>query len=715
MKYADLTPTSRRNMKNSIFFVFAVVVLCMLFVSGCTEQEAPPVATIVNYMAEQEYVRIYSYLSRESKDNITIDEFSTRFETIYSEMMINAMYVNVNDYKYEDDTCTAYYDIIFDTGRFGRATLAYEQLFIKENDEWKIVYSPSFIVPGMGENEKIYITDIEPKRGEIFDINGNILAKNDYAITIYANIDKITDGDALVRTAAPLLGVTEKYLTEKIQSFYDRLNQEELSEEESEEAANYQAESEIVILKTFSKLEGLPEYIEQKLLEIDGIGIDTSIYTKTRVYPYGQLMAHTLGYMGVISYEESLLPENVSLPPEVMVGKTGLEKSYEMKLRGSYGYRMDIVNDQGRVMSTPIYKPAVDGSDIWLSIDAETQLKTEMLLMEHLTDEMAGAVVVLEPTTGQIVALASYPTYDPNDFTFGISQEKWDELTDEESNNPLYSRATIGLYPPGSVFKPFTAAIAMDTNTISYDFVFKEHISNNQWMPSSPGWSYPAITRVMETPGLLNMRNALIYSDNIYFAYTALQIGADTFYSELERYGFSEVITTDITLGRPRISNSGEFEKQNLLADTGYGQGELLVSPLQMASMFEVFANDGDIMKPYIVDKIFSEIDGDYQQTYESTPIVWKDDLISEYAHDKLENVLRDVVDFGTAHDVSISGKNVYGKTGTAEIGNDKSREIAWFIGYVYYPEPLLVCVTLEIPAGEGAVRYKVAKPLLQN
>jgi len=120
-------------------------------------------------------------------------------------------------------------------------------------------------------------------------------------------------------------------------------------------------------------------------------------------------------------------------------------------------------------------------------------------------------------------------------------------------------------------------------------------------------------------------------------------------------------------------------------------------------------------MKPYIVEKIFSDIDGDYQQVFAATPIVWKDDVISEYSHAKLESILRDVVDFGTAHDVSISGKNVYGKTGTAEIGNDKSREIAWFIGYVYYPEPLLVCVTLEVPAGEGAVRYKIAKPLLDN
>jgi len=704
-------------MKKNKLLILLFILLGALFLQGCGKETIPPIETIVNYMAEREYVRIYGYLTDESKEKITIDEFSTRFENIYAEMLINDMTCTLKDYQIEDDTCTVWYDISFDTGKFGIINLSYEQKFVKQKKEWKIVFSPSLIIPGLGENEKIQITDVEPLRGEIFDINGNLLAKNDYAITVYANIDKISDGDALVRIAAPLLGVTENYLEDKIHSFYEKMEARAAAAEAGEEIPEdeYEAQAEIVILKAFSKYEGLPGYIEEKLLEIDGIGIDTSTYTKTRTYPYGQLLAHTIGYMGVISYEESILPENLSLPPEVMIGKTGLEKTYEEQLRGTYGYRMDIVNDQGIVMSTPVLKPAVNGSDLWLSIDVDVQLQTEMLLMEYLTDEMAGAVVVLQPETGQIVSMASYPTYDINLFTLGISTEEWEKLTNEDSNNPLYSRATIGLYPPGSTFKPFTAAIAMDTNTLSYDFVLHEHISDNKWTPPYSGWVYPPITRIMETPGVLNIKNALIYSDNIFFAYTALKIGAETFYSELERYGFSEVITTDIALGRPRISNSGEFDKLNLLADTGYGQGELLISPLQMASMFEVFANDRDIMKPYIVEKIFSNIDGDYQQVFAATPIVWKDDVISEYSHAKLEAILRDVVDFGTAHDVSISGKNVYGKTGTAEIGNDKSREIAWFIGYVYYPEPLLVCVTLEVPAGEGAVRYKIAKPLLDN
>ncbi len=394
-------------MKKRYYFLLFILAVILVLLSGCKKEKVPPINTIIDYMAENEYVRIYQYLSSDSKRSISIDEFSSRIENIYKEMLINSMHSNITDYKIEDDICTVWYDITFDTNKFDVVTLSYEQQFIKENNDWKLVYSPSFIIPGLGENEKIFITDIEPIRGEIFDVNGNLLARNDYAITVYVNIDKISDGDALVRIAAPLLGVTEKYIEDKIQPFYDRLAAEEMTEEESQEASNYEVAAQIIILKAFSKYEGLPEYIQNQLLELDGIGIDTSIYTKVRTYPYGQMLAHTIGYMGVISYEESILPENISLPPEVMIGKTGLEKSFEMELRGTYGYRMDIVNEQGRVQSTPIFKPSVDGNDIWLSIDADIQLETEMLLMEHLTDEMAGAVVVLDPTTGQVLSLAS--------------------------------------------------------------------------------------------------------------------------------------------------------------------------------------------------------------------------------------------------------------------------------------------------------------------
>lgn len=698
-------------MKRIIIYVLLIAVLFSTLFTGCKSQDVPAIEKIVNYMDEREYVRIYGYLSEESKELITIDEFSTRFENIYSQMSIKTMYGYITDYKQDGNECTVEYDIIFETNKFEIFTLSYVQDFIKEKGSWKIVYSPSLIIPELGENEKIAISTLEPTRGEIFDVNGNVLAKNDYAITVYANVDKVSDGDALVRIVAPLLGVTEKFIQDKIQSFYDRLN----LDEDTEQVATYAAEAEIVVLKSYSKYEGMPYYIEEQLLQIDGIGIDTSTYVKIRTYPYGELLAHTLGYMGVISYEESALEANINLPADVMVGKDGLEKTYDKILRGEYGYRMDIVNEQGRVVSTPIYKGALNGNDIYLSIDLETQLQTQMLLMEYLSNEMAGAVVVINPTNGQIVSIASYPTYDPNMFTLGISTQKWQELTDEDSGNPLYNRATIGLYPPGSAIKPFTAAIALDTDTLSFDFAMKGYIVNNKWTPPDEEWVYPPITRITATPGLLNMRNAMMNSDNIYFAYTALEIGAETFYSELERLGFNETITTDIAVAKPKIANEDHFEKLNLLADTGYGQGEILISPLQMATMFGAFSNSGDIMKPYIVEKIYSYVESDYQQTYGAMPIVWKDDVISSYAVTKLDDVLRDVVDFGTAEAVSISGKNVYGKTGTAEIGNDKSREIAWFLGYVYYPEPLLVCVTLEVPAGEGAVRYSIAKPLLDN
>lgn len=376
---------------------------------------------------------------------------------------------------------------------------------------------------------------------------------------------------------------------------------------------------------------------------------------------------------------------------------------------------MDIIGVNNTISSTPLLRQSVAGTDIWLTVDVDTQLRTEMLLMQSLTGEMSGCALVLDPMTGQIESIASNPGYNPNMFSFGISTQLWEELNATESKNPLYNRVTSGLYPPGSVFKPFTAAIAMDTNKVPYDYVMKGQIEDNKWTPRDDDWVFPPVTRYQETYGLLNLRNAMINSDNIYFAFAALEVGMEQFYSEMQRIGFDTAIATDISIATPKITNSGSFEKKNMLADTGYGQGELLITPLQMAAMFSVFANNGDIMQPYIVESTRAEVEGEYRKVTETVPMYWKQDVVAPYSVSKIDELLKAVVAQGTGSAVKISGLNVYGKTGTAEIGSDKSREIAWFIGYVRYPEPRLVCVTIEVPAGEGAVRYNIAKTLLAD
>ena len=144
----------------------------------------------------------------------------------------------------------------------------------------------------------------------------------------------------------------------------------------------------------------------------------------------------------------------------------------------------------------------------------------ETLMLQHLTAEMSGSVVVLDPDTCAVEAIANYPTFDPNIFSYAVSQEVWDYFMDEANRTPLYNRSTQGLYPPGSTLKPFVGAIGLSTNAITLKFAMSQHrIKDNLWQPDDERWVYPPIRRVSATPDPLNLYNAIVNSDNIFFSH----------------------------------------------------------------------------------------------------------------------------------------------------------------------------------------------------
>ena len=678
---------------------------------SCKGTAGTPAENYLRYFENQEYPRIYGLLTDKSKSEITLDEFCTRFENIYGAMAIKSASTNVITYDETEKTAHLFFNFKMDSDIFGVCSININADFTKESGTWKLLWDPELLLPGMDQGDTAKITSVKAPRGEIFDLNGNLLAKNDYAISVFANIDKIVDGDSLCRVAAPLLNMTETEIKKKISGFFDRLNR---SDEEKEEKP-YSAAANIVVLKSFSKDAGIPDDIKQQLLSLPGIGIEEARFAPVRYYPNGSVMCHTVGYTGLMSEAELALAENSPLTADTPIGKSGLEKKYEHILRGIPGYKMEITDSLGNTKAVVLEKDPEPGSDLWLNIDLKLQQEADLLLMDSLTNEMSGAVVVLDPTTGAIKALSSYPTFDPNLFSFPISSDVWDKLNSVEYRNPLYNRATLGLYPPGSVFKPFTAAIAYETNSLPYSYVFTEHIEENKWTPQSILWPYPPITRIVATPSPLNITNAMIYSDNIFFANAAMETGEADFYSYMQNYGFNESIISDLPVAEARIANAGKFTDIKLLADTGYGQGELLVTPLHMAAEFSAFANDGTIMQPMIINSIKKFDGNDYVTTSSFNPTAWKSNLFSSYTISLINPLLERVVSEGTASAVRVSGMTIYGKTGTAEVGNDKAREIAWFIGFTKDDNPKLVCVMVEVPAGQGTVRYEIAKQLFKN
>ena len=235
----------------------------------------------------------------------------------------------------------------------------------------------------------------------------------------------------------------------------------------------------------------------------------------------------------------------------------------------------------------------------------------EVMQLALFGETTAGAVVVMNPKTGAVQAMYSYPSYDINLFARGISGADYSGLLNNKAK-PLINRVTQGLYPPGSTMKAFTAACALDNGILDESYAFNEsEIKKDYWTPTEYGaWIWTPIKRThinYPISGPLNMRKALIHSDNIYFANAALKTGWELFEKYMTNIGFTESIPFDIGVATPQLKDEDTVVDYKLIADSGYGQAEILVTPLQLASMFSAFANGGNIATPYVVKGLYKE------------------------------------------------------------------------------------------------------------
>ncbi len=271
----------------------------------------------------------------------------------------------------------------------------------------------------------------------------------------------------------------------------------------------------------------------------------------------------------------------------------------------------------------------------------------------------------MEPKTGELLALVSTPTFDSNDFVLGITDSKWQELNNDE-NKPLYNRFTQK-YCPGSTFKPITGAIALTTNTITPNDDYG--YTGTSWQKDS-SWGDYKITTLTSYNGAKNLLNGLVYSDNIYFAQTALKTGRDQFANNLNKLGFNEQLPFLMELAKSQYANQNgnKIEGETKLADSGYGQGNILVNPIHMASIYSAFANEGNMIKPYL----------EYKEAKSGE--IWKEGVFSKDTANTIKNDLVQVVENvqGTGHTAKIDGLTIAGKTGTAELKASEDDNRKW-------------------------------------
>lgn len=639
----------------------------------------------------------YALLAPDTQEAITLVDFTQRYQNIFDGIDFQGLTIS-------------YGDLTVEAGKryLQSATLTYSSALLDEftqdvvfsldysdNDStFYLNWTPAMIFTDLTSSTEVKLRTLRPARGEILDSEHNAYAINSYAESVYVQPSKIEDTSYTVTALASILGMTTVDV-EKVLS--------------SSAAVKYDS----AVIKAYPP-GGISEATEGALTTLPGVGVDRTSMTPIRYYPNGSFFAHSMGYTSAITAEELSKLDSSRYDISSYVGRTGLEAAYEDILCGTKGYSLDIYASDGQRLSTVARKEKVDGLDLEVTLDYDLQCRAEEMLEQLKEEGNAGAAVVLEPTTGEVLAISSFPDFDPNLFVLNSDPETLASYVAADSNSPLYNRAVQGSYIPGSTVKPLIAAMALDDGVVDENYEFTGEIIKKQWTPKGY-WPYPPITRVSNYSGPVNMSNAITKSDNIYFADVALKAGWEKLEPFLKMIGFDERIPFDLRVSKPGYLNSGNYENMQLLAATGYGQGELIISPLQMACIFSSLANNGDVMTPRLVRATRRMEGTDYAVVDEYSESVWKENIISDHALSTIVPMLRRVVEEGSGRKIHINGLTICGKTGTAEIGSDKTREIAWMIAFVENADyNRLVCVTLELPANyKGTIRYDLARELL--
>lgn len=662
-----------------ILVIIAVVIGIFFYISNQPKNNpGDVVSTYAQYIVDQNYEEMYNLISENSKAQTSQEDYINRNKNIYEGIEIANFAINITSVeKGDNNTVKVSYNNSMDT-MAGHIEFANSMtLSLDDNKEYKINWSSNLIFPSLNNSDKVRVKTIEAERGSILDRNGEYLATNGTASQIGLVPGRMNEQtkDADISKIAELLNMTVESINNSL-------------------SASYVKDDTFVPLKTVSKDE---TDLKNTLLEISGIKI---IDSEERIYPLGESASQLVGYIQPISAEELAEKADEGYTSSSLIGKYGLERYYEDTLRAVNGAEIYIEDSEGNKKTSIVTLDAKDGTDVKLTIDSTLQ---QQIYEQFKEDE--SAVVEINPKTGEVLALVSCPSFDSNDFSLGMTTADYNALT-QDTQNPLFNRY-LATYAPGSSFKPIVGAIGLTNGSFTADENFGT--SGTRWQNDS-SWGDFYITTLTTYSGPANLRNALIYSDNIYFAKAALKIGSDKFIESLKNLGFNENIEFPQTISKSSYSNSEGFTNETQLANSGYGQGEMLVNPIHMAMMYSAFVNEGNMIMPYIE---YKENASSANATY------YKEGVFTKEATDTIRDDLIQVVENpgGTAHSAQIEGKTIAGKTGTAEIKDSKDdtegTEIGWFNAFTVNEtdeNSRLIISMVENVKGKGGSHYLLPK-----
>ncbi|WP_110928363.1 penicillin-binding transpeptidase domain-containing protein [Bacillus massiliglaciei] len=663
-----------------LLLLSSLLFISVLWLAGCSDDEPTPeerFAAYTNLWNKQEFAKMYDYLSADTKKKVSLEEFTGRYEKIYQDIEVKDLQVN---YKQPEESAidkdakktSLNFKVSMNTmagpvDSDHKARLVKEEKDDKEN--WYIQWDESYIFPQLQAGEKISITSYPAIRGEIVDRNERGLAMNGTVAEVGIIPEQMANEKETISQAGSLLHMTDDEINQKLSQSWVR-------------------PGDFVPIK---KLAADDTATIEKLTGISGVSIHN---TEERVYPYKEAAAHLIGYVGPVSAEDLKKMKDKGYSANDVIGKRGLEQILEDRLKGKSGAKIYIKAENGeeKVIAE---QQAEEGETIVLTIDAELQ---KDIFNQYKGDK--GSAAAIHPKTGETLALVSSPSFDPNKYVLGISASEQKELTDNP-DKPLINRFS-SVFAPGSTMKAITSSVALKNGVDPKEAI---SIKGKTWQKKN--WKDHSITRVAD-PGIpIDMQKALIYSDNIYFAQKALGLGTKKFTEGLKAFGFEEKMPFDYPITSSKI---GDISSEGRLADSGYGQAQIQMSAIHLASAYSAFLNEGNMLAPSLIVKDKME------------PKVWKKNVLSAEQADLVKNMLTQVVEnpHGSAHKLNGLDIPLAAKTGTAEIKaskNAKGTENGWIAVMNTENPELLMTLMVEDVKDRGGSKAAIAKaePILKK
>ena len=648
-----------KDKKKWIIGISACVLLMVsvFFVFNQGKSNEQVVTEYFELLKKKDYKQMYQMLNQKTVYTPTQKYFVEKYKEFYEEIDAKNIQIKILD---EQDNVIEY--LIYIDTLAGRITYR-NKVGVKDE---QIQFNKNLIMDGYTDGCKIKITTYNPeKRGRILDRNGKVLAEDGKGYSVGLVTGKLYGENDY--------GQIAQYLETDVETLQKKMS------------APWINDDSFVPIKTVSEATK-NDLINKNILGINGVKIST---VSIRTYPYDKVASHIVGYVQNVNAEDLKKHKNEGYNSTSVIGRSRVEAACEEKLKGITSRKIELVDKNDKVIKELCHKEVkMSPQDITLTIDIDLQ---QSLYNEYQNDKSAS--VALNPKTGEVLALVSTPSYSNNDFVLGLSTDKWNALNNDV-NQPLMSRYKQ-TYTPGSSVKPITAAIGLETKTIDPN---KDLGTKDKWQKDSSWGNYYVTT--LHAPSPNNLKNAITYSDNVYFARSALNIGKDNLFKYYKNLKIGEKIPFELALNKSQYINKNQKVSDQLIADSGYGQGQILMNPVQLASIYSAFVNNGSIYQPHIVQgqtktwikNVFSK---------ETTKTI-KEDLINAIADKN-----------GTGHAIYHDNVVLAGKTGTAEIKQSQSdttgTELGWFtVMTTDEKQPILMTTVVEDVKNRGGSGYVV-------